>query len=159
MSKKQNLTPIEKFCLAGYHITKDADLAWKLSRPNEPTATPENVHRLALRWLRGKEQKKYLESLSATALNEANNSGESIRDKSDIVKELNALATSTHDPKLRAEILMKVADLERMKDEVSDEEEKEKQIHFYIPVSYPRNCGECLLWQNGKAKGQRNGEQ
>ena len=46
---KKGLNEIERFCLAGFFITHDADMAYKLSRKQKPCATDDNIHRLALR--------------------------------------------------------------------------------------------------------------
>ena len=41
-----------------------------------------------------------------------------------------------------------------------DEIDKENNvIHYYLPVSYPRSCRDCLLFQNGQADFQKNGKQ
>ena len=62
---KKGLNEIERFCLAGFFITHDADTAYKLSRKQKPCATDDNIHRLALRWVRCDDAKKYLDELAA----------------------------------------------------------------------------------------------
>ncbi len=148
---KKGLNDVEKFCLAGYHVTKNADMAYKLSRKRDTASTPENAHRLALRWVRSKDAVKYLQGLSALSLKQVE--GEDERDKTDIVRELNALASSTHDPKLRTEILMKLADLQKMKEDRS-ETEGDGLIHYYLPVNYPTDCRSCLLNPKNKERGK-----
>lgn len=62
-----------------------------------------------------------------------------VREKSDIVKELNRIANQAGtDPKLKAEILLKIADLQQMKNAVSDEEDP---VKFFFPIS----CEKCPL--------------
>ena len=47
----------------------------------------------------------------------------------------------------------KIADYARIKqDEIKEED---TTIHYYLPVNYPKTCKDCLLWQNGKAIGQK----
>lgn len=145
---KKGLNEIERFCLAGFFVTHDADMAYKLSRKQKPCATDDNIHRLALRWVRSDDAKKYLDELAAVNIQKADNENNENRDKAAIIRELNTLASSTHDTKLRAELLMRLADLERMKDKESEEEDT--TIHYYLPVNYPTSHKDCLLWQNGK---------
>jgi hypothetical protein len=143
---KKGLNDIEKFCLCGYFLTKDADTAYKLSRKRENGATPENVHRLALRWVRSQDAKEYLESIAAVHVQSVKGkAGENRRSKEDIIRELNVLATSVHDPKQRTEILLKLADLERMKDEPSQEEAENNTVHYYVPLNYPTSCKDCAM--------------
>lgn len=56
-----------------------------------------------------------------------------IRDKTTVVKELNTLASQTKDPKLRTEILMKIADLQQMKKDATEVDED--PVRFYLPIS------------------------
>ena len=145
---KKGLNEIERFCLAGFFVTHDADMAYKLSRKQKPCATDDNIHRLALRWVRSDDAKKYLDELAAVNIQKADNENNENRDKAAIIGEVNTWASSTHDTKLRAEVLMRLADLERMKDKESEEEDT--TIHYYLPVNYPTSHKDCLLWQNGK---------
>lgn len=143
---KKELTARERVLLAGYSVTRDADTAYMLLRgEDKKTATEHNVHRMALRWVRGNMQQAYLQQLGRTLAVD----GEGNRSKEDVVSELNALATKVTDPKERAAILMKLADLQNMKAEPADVKEEEKQIHYFIPARYPRSCKECLLYTNG----------
>lgn len=60
------------------------------------------------------------------------------RSKDVIIDQLGLVAADVRG-KERAEILMKIADLQQMKkDEVKD---VEKVVHFYLPVGCPKNCG------------------
>ena len=64
-----------------------------------------------------------------------------VRDKDDIVKELNTIVNQANtDPKLKAEILLKIADLQQMKKGISDGEDP---VSFYFPIS----CEKCPLLQ------------
>lgn len=146
------LSTEEKFCLNGYVVTKDADTAYKLSRPKPTEVKDEKIlHKMALRWLRSEEVKKYLEEVYAISFNQAKEekTTKNFRKKEDVVAELNQLATSVKEPKLKAEILLKLADLQQMKkDEVKEEE---KLIHFYLPLS----CDRCSLYLDAKKNNRR----
>lgn len=64
-----------------------------------------------------------------------------VRDKDDIVKELNTIVNQAGtDPKLKAEILLKIADLQQMKKGVSGNEDP---VQFFFPIS----CEKCPLLQ------------
>ena len=143
------LTEKEKFCLNGYVLTKDADIAYQLSRP-KPTEVKDKeiLHKMALRWLRKKEVKEYLDEVFAISFHQSkeNTATRNFRKKEDVVAELNQLATSVKEPKLKAEILLKLADLQQMKKE-EDKEDKET-IHFYLPIS----CHMCDLYNREKKR-------
>lgn len=135
------MTDIEKFCLDAWMMNHNADLAYTLSRGKPITATPENLHRLALRWLRSDHVKEYLEERGAIAIAQAENDEQTTnRRKSDIVRELNILANSCNDPKQRTEILLKLADLQRMKEDANKDDTE--LVHFYVPIQ----CHNCSLY-------------
>lgn len=138
---KNKLTDKEKFCLAGYYLTRNADLAYLLSREKPLTANDTSLHRQANRWVSSRMAKEYLEGLAGSSLNQSADVHN--RNKSDIVAELNKLANQTTDPKQRTDILLKLADLERMKEDkpVDDNE----QTHFFLPLNYPTSCKDCGL--------------
>lgn len=138
---KNRLSNIEKFCLDAWMMNHNADLAYTLSRGKPITATPENLHRLALRWLRSDHVKEYLEERGAIAIAQAENDEQTTnRRKSDIVRELNILANSCNDPKQRTEILLKLADLQRMKEDANKDDTE--LVHFYVPIQ----CHNCSLY-------------
>lgn len=62
-----------------------------------------------------------------------------LRDKETVARELNTLITSTTDPKLKAELLMKLADLQQMKKDATAIDEE--PVRFYLPLS----CERCPL--------------
>lgn len=145
---KNRLTDIEKFCLDAWMTNKNSDLAYSLSRGKPITATPDNLHRLALRWLRSPHVKEYLEERGAVIISEGATDGQlQNRQKDDIVRELNILANSCKDAKQRTEILLKLADLQRMKDAPNKDNEPEL-VHFYVPIQ----CHNCNLYMKAKAE-------
>lgn len=144
---KAGLTDLEKFCLSGYFHTKNADLAYKLMRGDEAKATDFNLHRMALRWLRNPLAQDYLKALQGAAL--ASSEDTTNRSKDDVISELNTLANQVKEPKERAAILMKLADLQNMKDEPTEQEkEQEQKVNYYLPAHYPTSCKDCLLKLN-----------
>lgn len=150
------LTEKEKFCLNGYVLTKNADMAYLLSRP-KPTEVKDKeiLHKMALRWLRKEEVKEYLDEVFAISFHQSKEDAttRNFRKKEDVVAELNQLATSVKEPKLKAEILLKLADLQQMKkEEVIEEEET---VHFYVPVS----CHMCDLYNREKRKKEMEKQQ
>lgn len=58
----EKLTEKERFCLDAYLFNRDnLDLAYVMSRNNPYQGSRENLHRLALRWLRSPDVKAYVE--------------------------------------------------------------------------------------------------
>lgn len=151
--KGQTLSDIEKFCLDAYIFnSENLHLAYRLSRKVEVTAT-DNLHRLALRWLRTPDVKEYIENrrilLQEKAAKPDDPDRPKNRGKDDIVAELNILANATKDPKQKTEILMKLADLQQMKKDKTQDEE-DTTVHFYLPIS----CYQCPLFLASKKKGE-----
>lgn len=73
----------------------------------------------------------------------------SVREKADIERELNEIVSMTTDSKLRAEVLLKLADLKGVKGKDTEDVE-EKLIHYYLPVEYPQHgCAECV-WSKSR---------
>lgn len=123
-------------------------MAYQLARGGKKNASDKSLHRMALRWVRTPQAQDYLKSLSATGFCSMSDQQDTDRDKEDIIHELNILASQTKEPKLRAEILMRLADLQRMKDAPTEQEDTPK-VHYHLPVHYPHSCKDCLLKLNG----------
>lgn len=75
-------------------------------------------------------------SVEATA-----NSGYDLKSKDGMIDALAEQAREASDPKQKADILMKIADLQRMKQD--ENTEKEKLVHYYLPL----RCEVCP-WKN-----------
>ena len=74
------------------------------------------------------------------------------RDKGDIVKELNRLASLQTDPRVKAELLMKIADIQNMKKDMTDNDDP---VLFYLPL----DCDKCpFIQEYNKYIGRRNKE-
>lgn len=69
-----------------------------------------------------------------------------LRDKDSVIDALQEQIAATSDPKLRTDIIMKAADLQRMKQDENKDESK--LIHFYLPL----RCQDCSLYVKSKNK-------
>lgn len=141
------MTDKEKFCLDAYIINRDADTAYTLSREKPPTAT-NNLHRLALRWLRQEEVKTYLEERRAViytrtekvtdmAKEDVQDLVNLYKDKDFIIAELVKTQASLSG-KEKADILNRIADLQQMKK--NEEKKEDERVHFYLPLPTCEDC-------------------
>ncbi len=148
MEKANGLTEKEKFCLDAFIVNGNDDLAYTLSREKPPTATAENIHRLALRWLRSDPVKAYLKERRAVIYNRSEKVSEmdkdavkelvdSYRDKDFIIAELIKTQQGLSG-KEKADIINRIADLQQMKKEENKSEEE--RVHFYLPLPVCDNC-------------------
>ncbi len=146
------MTDKEKFCLDAYIINKDADTAYTLSREKPPTAT-DNLHRLALRWLRQEEIKTYLEERRAVIYTRTEKVSdltkedvttlvERYKDKDYILLEL-VKAQATLTGKDKVDVLNRIADLQQMKK--NEEKKEDDRVHFYLPLP---TCDDCQFKGN-----------
>lgn len=131
--------------MAGFYLTRNADLAYQLSRNKPLNSTDDSMHRQANRFVTSRMAKEYLAGVAGASLNQSDDVSK--RSKSDIVIELNKLASQTSDPRQRTDILLKLADLERMKEDKPVNED-DKRIHYFLPLKYPTSCEDCALNPN-----------
>jgi hypothetical protein len=145
---KDTLTPTERFCLDAYVVNSNIDMAYELSRKNEPKANEVNLHRLAMRWLRQPPVKAYLAERKAaiyTRLEKPSDMNqddvkslvERYKDKDFIIAEL-IKAAADLDGKEKADVLNRIADLQQMKKEELKKEDE--RVHFYLPLQVCENC-------------------
>lgn len=146
--KLKPISNIEKFCLDSYLVNGNDDLAYTLSRERKPNATEDNLHRLALRWLRSDPVKAYLEErraviyqrtekVSDMAKEDVNELITKYKDKDFIIAEL-VKTQAGLSGKEKADILQRIADLQQMKKEENKSEEE--RVHFYLPLPVCDNC-------------------
>lgn len=138
------LSDRERFCLIAYLQTGDQLTAYICSRKRQTKANWEAVRSMASRWINSVPVQTFLEAergRKAILLNETVTQN---RSKEDIIAELNKLASLTNDTKLKAEILMKVADLEGMKKQ--ETKQNDKLIRYYLPLK----CSVCSLYKAAK---------
>lgn len=144
---ENKLTDKEKFCLDAFIVNGNADIAYTLSRQKPPTAT-ENLHRLALRWLRKPEVKAYLEERRAVIYSRSEKVSDMekedlkelvdlYKDKDYIIAELVKTQASLSG-KEKADILNRIADLQQMKK--NEEKKEDERVHFYLPLEV---CDDC----------------
>ena len=149
----EKLTEKEKFCLdAVIFDPQNIDIAYVMSRNGGYQGSQENLHRLALRWLRDPDVKAYVEEKRVIIADKAEKKfstpeQNANREKEDIVRELNILADITKDPKQKTEILMRLADLQQMKRDPVDDTE-DNTVHYYLPLT----CYKCGLYLENKKK-------
>lgn len=144
---ENKLSDKEKFCLDAYIVNGEADMTYTLSREKPPTAT-ENLHRLALRWLRRPEIKTYLEERRAVIYTRSEKVSDmekedlkqivdAYKDKDYIIAEL-VKTQAGLSGKEKADILNRIADLQQMKKE--ENKIDEERVHFYLPLP---TCDDC----------------
>lgn len=164
----EKLSKIEKFALDAYLISKlpaseKVITAYELSRPRDSQANRQSIYMQARKWITTKKCKYYIEQRKEELFNIEwkskrtdkptsngepkgdETSGEGYkRSKTETIEELNEIASNTNDPKLRAEILIKISDLEGWKKEkeVTDDD----TIRYYLP----QRCNSCPLYQSAK---------
>lgn len=159
--EKSKLTTQECFALDGYivstlPITERKILAYSTSRKAEPTDNEESLMQLVYRWFRRSSVLYYIEDkeieLFGTIRNkddkgnlrEEGDKEDVIRDKEQTILELNLLANQTNDPKLKSELLLKLADLQQWKKKEDDD--KESRITYYQQVK----CSTCPIYTKAK---------
>ena len=144
---ENKLTDKEKFCLDAFIVNGNADIAYTLSREKPPTAT-DNLHRLALRWLRKPEVKTYIEERRAVIYNRSEKVSDMekedlkqlvdlYKDKDYIIAELVKTQASLSG-KEKADNLNRIADLQQMKK--NEEKKEDERVHFYLPLPTCDNC-------------------
>ena len=142
----------EKFCLDSYIVNGDVDTAYTLSRERKPKAT-DNLHRMALRWLRNDEIQAYIEERRAIIYQRSDKVTdmqtedvadlvEAYKNKDFIIAEL-VKAQMGLTGKEKSDILTRIADLQRMKQD--ENKVDEKRVHFYMPLPV---CDDCQFQEN-----------
>lgn len=164
----EKLSILERFCLDAYIVSKlpssqKVVITYEQSRPKNSAANRQSIYTQARNWINTDKCKYYIEErkkeLFATdqnrwsaTQNEGNGTGtdsenqtpETNRTKTETISELNKLADNTHDPKLKAEILLKISDLEGWKKE--KEQTDDNTIRYYLPL----RCNVCSLYKAAK---------
>ena len=129
---------------------QNAGTTWDKSRLKAEQQKLENldgVQQFIAELKKERENKSQIDEISADDLAKAT-SKEAIL--SDLLK---ARKLVKQNSKEWLDMTAKIADYARIKqDEIKEED---TTIHYYLPVNYPKTCKECLIWQNGKAIGQK----
>lgn len=140
----KGLSEKEMFCIDAWMSNGNSVMAYLLSRNNPPkTDRPEMIGKMASRWLNDPRVREYIESRRRVDYSKAEEvlSDKGNRSRADAVEELNALISSVSDPKIKGDLLLKLADLNKWKQ--AEEKDEKKPINFWIPLSYNR-CDELL---------------
>lgn len=164
----EKLSILERFCLDAYIISKipasqKVVIAYEQSRPTNSQANRQSIYTQARSWINSDKCKYYIEdrkkelfttdqSRSKPSQNEGNGTDadkgniitETNRTKGETISELNKLADNTNDAKLKAEILLKISDLEGWKKE--KEQTDDNTIRYYLPL----RCNICTLYKQAK---------
>lgn len=156
--EKSKLTTLEMFALDAFivstlPIAEKKRLAYTLSRKSTPTENKDSIDQLVSRWYRKPSVTFYIEDKEIELFGakrkrdengNINSDGNVLRSKDETVEELNILASGTNDAKLKAELLMKIADLKNWKKEQQAEESE--QMKYYLPLK----CSQCALYKSAK---------
>lgn len=129
---------------------QNAGLTWdknRLKAEQQKLENLEGVQQFISELKKERENKSQIDEISADDLAKATSKEKIL---SDLLKARNLTKPSS---KEWIDITSKIADYARIKqDEIKEED---TTIHYYLPVNYPKTCKDCLLWQNGKATGQK----
>lgn len=142
---KVNLSTIERLMIAAvYTLGKSAvDDAYSAIN-TDSTADDETRHRMALRWFRGEKVQAYYKELQAIHQDPTTTPVEDTEDepltRSFLLRELRTALRLSNDPKDRAAITMKLADLSGLK---APKEEIKEARTFFIP--YKGHCKTCMI--------------
>ena len=144
------LTDKEKFCLDAYLVNGDRRSAYVYSRDRLLTANSESIAALVRKFFAQPKVKAYLEARrnQVDAKREKERFEEEGGDctqinKTELLQQLVLLFRSEKDTKIKADLGMKIADLQQMKKEQTEQEE---QIKYYLPLQ----CSKCELYLHAK---------
>lgn len=155
----KGLSEKEMFCIDGWMSNGNSVMAYLLSRNNPPkTDRPEMIGKMASRWLNDPRVREYMESRRRVDFTKAEEvlSDKGNRSRADAVEELNALISSVSDPKIKGDLLLKLADLQKWKQ--AEDTREDKNVAFYIPLQIDR-CRELFAYRLKQAFGWTDEEQ
>lgn len=133
----RELSDDEKFCLDGYLYNGDSRRAYLLSRGEQKiTASDTSLSVMVSRWMSSGKVKEYLKLRRRADYDTAAETTTVNRSRADAVKELNTLISSVDDARIRGDLLLKLADLQKWKQ--ADVKDEDKTVNFYIPLSVER---------------------
>lgn len=150
------LTDLEKFCLDATIVsnlknTEKVMMAYRLSRTKDSKATEQAIYVQARRWYSSPACQAYIKMKEADIIitgkdDEGGWENKTNRTKDELVAMLNrhlSKADRANDSKLVNEITARLSDLQQMKKEQTEQEEK---IRIYMPLQ----CYECQLYLKDK---------
>ena len=151
----KDLSIIERVCLNSVILDDTTlDAAFDLCHPH-CKASADYRHTLALRWVRVSKtaatpQGRYILARRAllnegvtgtpsTKSKQIDTTG-NVNSKQAVLQELNNLYVAESDPKRKSDILMRISDLMRLKEEPTEADAE--LVHFFIPLT----CSYCRLY-------------
>lgn len=145
-TKRRELSAKEKFCLIGYLGTRDANMAYILSRDTPPTDNEASRKVQVSRWLNSRAVTEFIETRQRATCQQSKEERTDAenRKREDAVAELNALIDAAPDAKTKGDLLLKLADLQRWKQ--AELTEEEKHVTFYIPLTVDRAIKTLAYW-------------
>ena len=145
-TKRRELTDKEKFCIVGYLGTKDANMAYILSRDTPPTDNEASRKVQVSRWLNSRAVSEFIETRQRATCQQSKEERTDTenRKREDAVAELNALIDAAPDAKTKGDLLLKLADLQRWKQ--AELTEEDKHVTFYIPLTIDRAIETIAYW-------------
>ena len=145
VSFMSQLTEKERFCLQAYLITKDKKMAFVCSREKPLKSEGEGFRVNLSKWFNSDKVQAFIQEYQTQSRASDIDRGMEGQDigKAELVRELTILFRREKDPKLKADIGMKLADLQQMKKEQTEQEE---QIKYYLPLQ----CSKCALYLKEK---------
>lgn len=144
------LSEREKFCLEGYMITKNKDLAYLCSRPNKSNANGASLVAQVSRWFVSAPVKEWIKQYEEThrIRQEMSENSDDPMTRDELVRELTlTLRDPSVDRKTKADVGLKLASLENWK-KTEDDQSEENKIKYYLPLK----CSQCQLYKNAANK-------
>lgn len=156
MSK--DLTDREKFCLRSYiqaPSTENKRLAYICSRAKKITAEGETLTVQLSRWFNRPEIKKFIEieteRLAIGGRTEFKDDDTETVSREELLRELSVSFRKTSDIKLKSEIGLKIADLQRFKAQTAQVDDE--RITYFRQI----NCNECPMYLREKKELEQKG--
>lgn len=145
-AKRRELSDKEKFCIFGYLATKNANMAYTLSRDTPPTDNEASLKVQVSRWLNSRAVTEFIETRQRATCQQSKEERTDAenRKREDAVAELNALIDAAPDAKTKGDLLLKLADLQRWKQ--AELTEEDKHVTFYIPLTVDRAIETLAYW-------------
>ncbi len=145
---KENHIIMADLILSGYTESEAFDIAYSersMTSAKMKIAERESEMR-SEGYQRAYEERSAAHKFSAEAVD--------LRDKETVARDLNSLINQTKDPKLKAELLMKLADLQQMKKDATGNDED--PVQFFLSI----DCERCplLTAYNGYIAKKNNGK-
>ena len=149
---KENLTDRERFCLSAYVLspsTSSKRMAYICSRTKQVTAEGESLTVSVSRWFNRPEIQKFIEieteRLAIGGRTELKNDDDTETvSREELLRELSISFRKTNDPKLKSEIGLKIADLQKFKAQTAQIDET--KITYFRQI----NCHECPMYLEKK---------